>query len=323
MSQNGPEAYAAQCGTAMQNCGPDRAGRREAMFDWGDIRIFVAVASEGSTLGAARKLGLNQSTVSRRIQALEHALGLTLFERDTRGYTLTPQGSALIDVAGQMAAAAENVALRAERLRRDLAGSIRISGAAMAMNSWGFPMIAKFRVLHPEVGFDVDTSESQVSLERGEADLAIRAADEITGDTLVARKLGEIPWGIFGSRDYLLRHGMPRNIEDCAGHDFLFYAEPMADRVRGLAWLRQQIAEGRIAQSVNSVSGMIGSLSTSDALGALPCQVGSSNPELVCCFVDERMSHPMWVVASKESYAQPRVRAFMKFVAENMPRDGL
>lgn len=289
------------------------------MFEWGDIRIFVAVASEGSTLGAARKLGLNQSTVSRRVQALEHALDLTLFERDTRGYSLTPQGSALIDVAGQMAAAAKNVTLRAERLRRDLTGAIRISGAAMTMNAWGFPLITKFRAAHPEVGFDVDTSETQVSLERGEADLALRAADEISGDTLIARKLGEIPWGIFGSRDYLLEHGMPRNIEDCAGHDFLLFAEPMACKVRGLTWLGQMIAPERVVLHVNSVSGMIGSLATSQALGALPCSVGNATNDLVCCFHEERMSHPLWIVASKDSYAHPRVRTFMKFMVDNMP----
>jgi DNA-binding transcriptional LysR family regulator len=291
------------------------------MFEWGDIRIFMAVAAEGSTLRAARRLGLNQSTVSRRIQALEHALDLRLFERDTRGHSLTPQGSALIDVAGQMAAAAENVTLRAERVRRDLTGAIRISGAAMAMNSWGFDMIAKFRARHSEVNFDVDTSESQVSLQRGEADVALRAADEILGDTLVARKIGEVLWGIYGSRDYLLRHGMPRSIEDCADHDFLLYDESMSNRVQGLFWLGQNIEQTRVVQRVNSVSGMVGSLSASDALGALPCAIGNGTPDLVCCFVEQRMSHPLWIVASRESYAQPRVRAFMKFVAENIRMD--
>jgi DNA-binding transcriptional LysR family regulator len=280
----------------------------------------VAVASEGSTLAAARKLRLNQSTVSRRIQALEHALNLTLFERDTRGYSLTPQGSALLDVAGQMAAAAENVMLRASRLRRDVSGSIRISGAAVSMNAWGFPLIAKFRELHPEVGFDVDTSEKQVSLERGEADIALRAADEVVGDSLIARKLGVVPWGIFGSRDYLLRHGMPRAIDECTGHDFLFYAEPMASTVRQLEWLGQQIAPERIVQRVNSVSGMVGSLSASNALGPLPYLTGNDTSDLVCCFHDERLSNPLWIVASKESYAQPRVRVFMKFVADNMSK---
>lgn len=287
------------------------------MFEWGDIRIFLAVATEGSTLAAARKLGLNQSTVSRRIRTLEHALGLTLFERDTRGYALTPQGGALIDVAGQMAAASENISLRAERVRRDLTGSIRISGAALVMNNWGFPMIARFRALHPEVSFDVDTSETQVSLERGEADLALRAADEITGDTLVARKLGEIPWGIFGRRDYLRRQGTPSAIEQCGNHEFMFYAQPM---VHGIRWLERQVVPERIVQRVNTVAGMVGSLSASDALGPLPCSVGNATSDLVLCFHEEQMAHPLWIVASKESYAQARVRAFMKFVGDNMPR---
>ena len=292
------------------------------MYEWGDIRIFVAVAAEGSTLAAARKLGLNQSTVSRRIAALEDALGLSLFERDTRGYALTPQGSAMLDVAGQMAAAAENVALRAERLGRDLSGAIRVSGAAMSMNVWGFPLMAKFREAHPEVSFDVDTSEGRVSLERGEADVALRAADAIEGDTLIARKITNIQWGVFGSRDYLLRHGMPRGIEDCGGHDFLFYDRPMVERVQGLRWLDGRIAPERIVQRVNSVSGMTGSLSAVAALGALPCKVGNDTTDLVLCFVEEAMAHPLWIVASKEAYGLPRVRKFMKFVADNMPKDG-
>ena len=74
------------------------------MFDWDDIRLFLVVAQEGSTLGASKRLNINQTTVSRRIQALEHALKLTLFERDPRGYAVTPHGSALLDLAGQMAA---------------------------------------------------------------------------------------------------------------------------------------------------------------------------------------------------------------------------
>lgn len=291
------------------------------MFEWGDIRIFVAVAAEGSTLGAARKLGMNQSTVSRRIGALEDALGLKLFERDVRGYALTPHGTAMLDVTGQMAAAAGNVELRAERLSRDLAGTIRVSGAAMSMNVWGFALMAKFREMHPEVSFDVDTSEGRVSLERGEADVALRAADEIEGDTLVARKITKIQWGVFGSRDYLLRHGMPRCIEDCCGHDFLFYDRSMVERMKGLRWLDAKIPAERIVQRVNSVSGMSGSLSAIEALGALPCKVGADTTDLVLCFVEEAMAHPLWIVASKEAYGLPRVRKFMKFVADNMPRD--
>lgn len=288
------------------------------MFEWSDIRIFQAVASEGSTLAGARKLGINQSTVSRRIRALERSLGLSLFDRDTRGYALTPQGSALVAAARKMAVAAENLDLTAERLRRDLSGTIRLSGAAMSMNTWGFPLIARFRAIHPEITFDVDSSETQISLEDGAADLALRATDQVTGDTLVARRVGDIPWGIYASRAYLATHAAPQSVADCADRDFLYYDETMVEKVGFIKWFGQQIDPGRIILRVNSVSGMVGSVGPSNALGLLPCPVADSSTDLVCCFRDPLLAHPLWIVASKESHTQTRVRSFMKFVAENI-----
>ena len=128
------------------------------MFNWDDIRIFLAVAGEGSTLAASRKLNMNQTTVSRRIQALEQALKLTLFERDTRGYSLTAQGSALIDVAGQMGASAHNVGLRAEHLTRASLGKIRITAAHSAMDHWVLPLVSEFRKHNPDIFFETNAS---------------------------------------------------------------------------------------------------------------------------------------------------------------------
>lgn len=291
------------------------------VFDWDDVRIFVAVAAEGSTLAASRKLGMNQTTVSRRIQSLEHALKLTLFERDTRGYSLTPQGSSLLDVAGQMAAAAGNVELRAGNLARDMAGTIRISSPSMAMEHWGFPVLAKFRQHHPEIEFDIDTSENQVSLERGEADIALRATDKVIGDTLVARKLCLITWGVYGSRDYLQKHGAPYSIEECDGHAFMYYADDIASKIRCVNWFGSRIDADRIVQRVNTVLAMAGSLKTGLGIGVLPCVVGGNIDDLVCCFRHEELTHPLWIVASKDGYMQPRVKSFMRFTAENFPHD--
>lgn len=292
-------------------------------FEWSDIPIYLAVASEGSTLGASRKLNLNQTTVSRRIQALEHALKLTLFERDTRGYALTPHGTALLDVAGQMNAAAENVALRAERLRREISGTIRISAASQAFEHLGFPLLTKFRERYPDVTFEADTDDRVVSLERGEADIALRAADEVVGDTLIARKLATIPWGIYCSRGYLTNNGIPRDIDDCATHGFLQYDDDLVSKIKGLRWLRDRISKEQIVYVVNTVPGMTGSLKTGSGLGALPCMAGDAVPDLVCCFRQKEMSHTLWIVASKESYAHARVRAFMKAAGENFPHDVL
>lgn len=293
------------------------------MFDWNDIRLFLAVAQEGSTLAASRRLNLNQTTVSRRIHALEHALALSLFERDTRGYALTPHGSALLDLAGQMAAAAETLQGRAERLAREGSGVIRLTGNPEAMEHWGFPVLERFRASHPEIEFEIDISSAQASLEKGEADIALRAADEITGDTLIARKLALIPWGIYCSRLYERQNGAPHSLAECAGHRFILYSGRLAEVIGAAHWLAGQIDEESRAFQVNSVIGMIGSLRSGAGLGLLPCVAGDFEPDLVPCFRHEKLHHTLWVVTSREAYSQPPIRKFMKFVGENIPQGPL
>ncbi len=293
------------------------------MFDWDDIRLFLVVAKEGSTLGASKRLNINQTTVSRRIQALEHALKLTLFERDPRGYAVTPHGSALLDLAGQMAATAETIQTRAERLSREVSGVIRLTGNPEAMEHWGFPVLARFRAKHPDIEFEVDISSGQMSLEKGEADIALRAADEITVDTLIARKLALIPWGIYCSRHYERQNGAPHGLEACKGHKFILYNGRLAEAIGAARWLAEQVDEADRALQVNSVTGMVGSLRSGAGLGLLPCVTGDFEPDLVPCFRHEKLHHTLWVVASKEAYSQPPIRSFMKFVGENIPQGPL
>ncbi|UOA20470.1 HTH-type transcriptional regulator PgrR (plasmid) [Sulfitobacter indolifex] len=293
------------------------------MFDWDDIRLFLAVAQEGSTLGASRRLNINQTTVSRRIQALEQSLKLTLFERDPRGYAVTAHGSALLDLAGQMAASAETIQSRAERLSREVSGIIRLTGNPEAMEHWGFPILTRFRAKHPDIEFEVDISSKQLSLEKGEADIALRAADEITGDTLVARKLALIPWGVYCSRHYERENGAPHSLEACQGHKFILYNGRLAEVVSAARWLADKIDEANRALQVNSVTGMIGSLRSGAGLGLLPCVAGDFEPDLVPCFRHEKLQHTLWVVTSKEAYALPPIRSFMKFVGENIPHGPL
>lgn len=159
------------------------------MLDWNDICIFLAVAREGPTLAASKKLNINQTTVGRRVHALETALGLKLIERDTRGYSLTSQGSALIEVAANMGNADEKVLTRASHMARALDERIRVTAAHASMAHWVLPLISEFRKHNPDIHFETNAAEQYVSLENGDADIAIRAADMIEGDTLIARKL--------------------------------------------------------------------------------------------------------------------------------------
>lgn len=292
------------------------------LLDWNDIRIFLAVAGEGSTLAASKKLNINQTTVGRRMLALETALNLTLFERDTRGYSLTSQGSALIDVATNMSDAADKVLTRASHLGRAFDGKIRVTAAHASMAHWVLPLISEFRKNSPDIHFETNAAEHYVSLENGEADIAIRAADEIKGDTLVVKKLPSVRWGIYCSKTYLALNGMPRALDDLIHHKVLSYPEPMVEGIKLLKWLDQHLDRSKIVSTADSVITMSASLRTEEAVGVLPCVEGDQLPDLVMCFTTDDLTSGLWLVASKESYQEPRVRKFMKFVGEHFPRDG-
>jgi len=292
------------------------------MLDWNDIRIFLGVAREGSTLAASKKLNINQTTVSRRMHALETALGLTLFERDTRGYALTAQGSAFFDVAVGMESAADQVLTRASHLRRASDGTIRVSAAHSSMTHWVLPLISEFRKHNPNIHFETNASEQYVSLESGEADIAIRAADNIKGDTLIVRRLPPVRWGIYCSKAYLAANGMPRTIDDLIHHPVLSYPEAMVKGVKPLNWLDQHVDRSKIVNTVDSVITMSASLRTEMGVGALPCVEGDPLPDLVLCFTTDDLTSGLWLVASREAYQEPRVRKFMKFLGEYFPRDG-
>ena len=292
------------------------------MFDRNDIRIFLAVASEGSTLAASKKLNINQTTVGRRIQALETMLGLTLFERDTRGYSLTFQGSALIDVAKKMEAAAENVLARAIHLGRAADGRIRVTAAHSSMAHWVLPLVSEFRKQSPNIHFETNASEQYVSLENGEADVAIRAADKITGDTLIVKKLPSVRWGVYCSKIYLAANGMPRSLDDLIKHPVLSYPDAMIEGVKLLKLLDQHVDKTKIVSTVDSVVTMAASLLSEKAVGVLPCVEGDQLPDLVMCFTTEDLTSGLWLVASREAYQEPPVRKFMKFFGANFPSDG-
>lgn len=290
------------------------------MFNWNDVRVFLAVADEGSTLAAARVIGMNQTTVARRIDALEHALKLELFERHNRGYRLTTQGLALLDDMKGMRGAAMTVLNAAEKLNREDAGIIRFSGNAEAMQRFGIGLVSAFRERHSNVRFelqiDIAWDKNQPPLVSGESDLALRPLDEISGDTLITKKIAKFPLGIYCSRAYQSTYCAPRSLEEAKDHKFLVYTEDIAEVMKAVRWLNDQIDASQVLYQVNAVPSMAAALQSGEALGLLPCVTGDAIPDLVPCFRHEKLQHTLWLVASRESYNRPTVRKFMAFAGQ-------
>ena len=121
------------------------------MLDWDDLRLFLAVAKAGTTLAAARELGVSQSTSARRIDALETALGLKLFDRRQSGYALTEMGKELAEAAAAVEVAAGALASKAAALRRGLTGTVRITTNDLFAGKVPLPSLSAFRQMHPGI----------------------------------------------------------------------------------------------------------------------------------------------------------------------------
>jgi DNA-binding transcriptional LysR family regulator len=292
------------------------------MYEWSDLRIFLAVAREGSTLAASRVLNCNQTTVSRRIEALEHALGLVLFARTTRGYALTPQGQALLGKVEAVEAATADVEVEATRQTRDLSGLIRVTAAEAIMTHVVSPIILAYRALHPEVRFDSLAAEHRVSLEKGEADVAFRATGgDLTGDTLIAIGLPKVTWGVYCSDAYAARNGTPGSMEDVKDHAVLAYSGLVATLPFSIFFMTFAKGE-QVATTCNSIPNMAGAIRAGLGVGLLPLMIGLKTPEIVLCFPPPvETDSPWWLVASPDAYRQPRVRSFMAFAVERIRQD--
>ncbi|MEX0319044.1 MAG: LysR family transcriptional regulator [Ruegeria sp.] len=294
------------------------------MFNWNDIRVFLAVAEEGSTLAAASVVGLNQTTVARRIDALEHSLKLKLFDRDNRGYEITAQGMVLLDVARTMRNSATSVISTAEQLTRDDQGVIRFAGNAEAMQRFGVGLVSSFREKNADIAFelmiDVAWNKDQPPLETGKADLALRPLDEISGDALVAKKLARFPLGVYCSQSYDQKYTAPKTLKEIKNHKFLVYSNDVAKVMKAVDWLNLQLKDSQVLYQVNAVASMVAALQTGVGLGLLPCVTGDAHPDLVRCFQHDELHHTLWLVASQESYRRPAVRSFMAFAGQHFKK---
>src|SRR5215218_2481910 len=157
------------------------------MYDWNDLKAFLAVARGGSTLAGAKTLGVNQTTVARRIESLENDLRLKLFERGQTGSRLTEVGQSLIAEAEKVEQAAIRFDNFAAGQLRGVGGSLRMTTNELVANTMVIPALVEFRKVHPDVQVDLVITDRQMDLENGEADLAIRTTQALAASDLVAR----------------------------------------------------------------------------------------------------------------------------------------
>ncbi len=278
-------------------------------LNWDDLRVFLAIAREGSLSAAARRLGVTQPTAGRRLRALEDSLQARLFERHPQGFLPTAAGAELLPLAETMAASAEAVARRQPGFADRVRGTVRISiGEVVAQ--FLAPRLGALRERLPEVELEFPVSHLLANLSRREADLVIR---ECLPDSpgLVARKLGAFGFAVYGSRDYVAGHpaalGEAR-YRDC---DWAGYDEEHG-YFAGQQWLLSKLGGRPLPVRLNDAQVLQEAVRGGVGLGVLACFAADADPALV------RLTPPLPEVVSRQHLLVhddlrrvPRVRAVM------------
>ena len=293
----------------MHNCG---------VIDWNDLRYFLAVARHGSTLAAARALALSQSTVHRRLVALEAAIGRKLVHRHQTGYRLTKFGEELRPLAERVEAAAGDLDRHLIASDPNRAGLVRVACPASAAHRlMESGLLATFHASYPRLRAEFVMTEEFLDLVEGEVEIAIRQG--VPNDpALIARRIADVPWAVFAAEGYIARHGRPRGRDDLNRHSLVEFGGPMKRHAAAL-WLRAAAPKATVAARGNSVAEILMAVKSGAGIAPLPVPYASRESDLVIVAESEpALNFPFFLVVHRDMRRVRRVRAFLNFmVAES------
>ncbi len=282
---------------------------------WDDLRIFLAIARAGSLAGAARTLGVNHSTVFRRLNAFEETLGVRLFERLASGYALTVAGE-------EMRASAERVEHEIERLDRrvtgrdlSLSGTLNVTTTDTVAECLLMPHLANFHADYPGIQVTLILDNQHINLSKRQADIAVRPTRQ-PPDTLVGRRIAELAFAPYASKGYAKKNpGALSEMDWLATDDTLSH-------LAASKWLKRELPEARIALAANSLLGVLLGARAGMGTALLPCFMGDPDKALV------RVTEPipdaasaLWILTHEDLRHTARVRAFMDFMAGALSGD--
>ncbi len=291
------------------------------MIAWDDFRLVKAISETRSLAGAAEALGVNHSTIFRRLGMLESQLGARLFERARSGYVPTATGEEIVRLAERMGE--DIVAMERRITGQDLrpSGELRVTTNDTLLVHLLTPVLASFRDAFPDIRLEVMVSNQSLSLSKRDADVAIRASDR-PGETLVGRRIASIAWGVYGRVDGL--DGQPFALADMRRHNWVGFAEPIAG-IKASKWLRERAGEERIVYRVNTLLGLAEAAAAGIGLAVLPCFIGASTPGLArLAGPESEMESGLWLLTHPDIKQTARVRCFMDHMGrELVKRRGL
>lgn len=283
------------------------------MLSSDDLALFLAVIREGNMLAAARRAGVDHSTVARRITFLEKSLGVRLFDRSPRGATPTADAFALIAHAERIESELIAAAASVSGKDRQVDGTVRLATPEAFGTFIVAHHVAALRRRHPHLTLELAPESRSISLSKREADIAVMLAPPPRG-RLVARKLADYRLGLYASRGYLEVAGVPRTRDDLGQHQYVSYIDELAG-LPGMIALDQAVPDARPRFRSSSSAAQLHAVATGAGLGMLHVMAAEDDPRLVRVMpheIEARRSY--WLVVHADLQRLPRVRAVIDFL---------
>ncbi len=277
-------------------------------MQWDDARIFLAVAREGSFSSAAKRLGVQHSTVSRRIRELEQQLAAPLVERKASGYVLTEAGEVLKHSALRIEKELLSFEGAVAGQDQDIAGELRVTAIANMASTVLMPYFARFSATYPKIELSIQVTNDSVRLSEREADVAIRQTNKPL-ETLIGTRLTTVASAVYGSRDYCAAVKSGKEVEKWIGVDCCDYHR---------TWTKQARPQADHEFYVDETSLTLAAMREGLGVGFLPCFLGDSDPKLArFCQPENQHELGLWLLYHRDLRNIKRVTLFR----EHMQRE--
>lgn len=279
-------------------------------FQWDDLRMFLAIARTGTLSGAAKQLGVNHSTVFRRINGFEDGLGVRLFERLGTGYALTIAGE-------EMRASAERVEREIDRLDRRITGQdLRLEGTLVVTttdtvveNMLG-PYLAAFKQAYPGITLDLVLDNQHINLSKRQADVAVRPTMS-PPETLVGRRIAGLAFAPYAAKTYMKGRAL-----DLAALDWLAVDDSLA-HLAADKWFRKTLPGAHVAMRTNSLLGILHGCEAGMGAALLPCFMGDTRKKMLRLgSIIPQAASAFWLLTHEDLRHTAQVRAFMDFMGD-------
>ena len=280
-------------------------------FNWDDLRFFLRAAQQKTLAGAARSLGVQHTTIGRRLSVLERAFGAPLVLRGPEGLTLTPLGQRIaplvLEVERAVSAARAAVKVECARVR------LSVPQALTALFTQG---LAQLRRDQPEISLEIISDNRPPDLKRGEVDLAVLVRTVIDVD-LVRRSLGDIGWSLYATDAYLARHPGPVDATDLSGHEIVAL-KAESTSAPAAKWLAEHAANATVVSRSNASASLVAAAVAGAGLALLPCFLAEAEPALKRLTPDVLIKHSVSLAYRREVRLAEPVRVAIRFVIDLM-----